>query len=235
MNLVPHVVVANTIVDAWCQCANVLLSDGDRLNLVVHIDDPSEIDLASVRQLDPKTVDVKVMSVFDVASTIFPHQGRKWDLSIDAFSNYYIPVYERLKRRSSPTWGFYFQRLASFGPGKINQIARIVNGLSSWGKNHHAAFVMHVSSSALDKPKPLGAPCWQYGQFMADDGKLELTVVYRSHDYYSKALGNFLGLSRLLTFVCSKTGHEVGSLTCLSTYAFLGQHRTKVKQLLSIP
>jgi len=231
MNLVPHVVVANTIVDAWRQCANILLSDRDRLNLVVHIYDPSEIDLADVRQLDPKTVDRKVMSVFDVASTIFPHQGRKWGLSVDAFSNHYIPAYKRLKRRSSYGWGFYFQRLACFGPAKINQLTRVVNGLSGWGKNHKAAFVMHVSSSDLDKPRPQGAPCWQYGQFMVDDGKLGLTVVYRSHDYYTKALGNFLGLSRLLTFICSKTGHEVGSLTCLSTYAFLA-NRNKVKNLL---
>ncbi len=234
MNLVPHVVVANTIVDAWRKCANILLSDRDRLNLVVHIHEPSEIDLAEVRQLDPKSVDGKVMSVFDVASTIFPHQGRKWDLSVDEFSNHYIPVYTRLKRRSSHGWGFYFQRLACFGPAKINQLTRIVDGLSGWGQNYHAAFVMHVSSSDLDKPRPQGAPCWQYGQFMVDDGKLELTVVYRSHDYYTKALGNFLGLSRLLTFVCSKTGHEIGSLTCLSTYAFL-TNRKKVKNLLMRP
>ena len=92
---------------------------------------------------------------------------------------------------------------------------------------------MHLSSFETDKPRPLGAPCWQYAQFMADGEKLNLLVTYRSHDYFLKALGNFVGLSRFLTFVCKKTGHLVGSLTCISTYASLNNQKTKTKRLLA--
>ena len=234
MNVAPYIITERTIVDAWRQCTSNLLSSGDRFNLLVHISDPTVVDYDLIQQYDPKRVNSSTMSVFDVANTIFPRQGVKWNLGVDGFSNYYIRVYERLKRRSSPTWGFYFQRIACFGPVRINQLARVINGLDNWGRNHHAAFVLHVSSSELDKPRPQGGPCLQYAQFMANGEKIELTVVYRSHDYFSKALGNFLGLSRLLTYVCRKTSHEVGSLSCLSTYAFLGPNRTKAKQLLSI-
>ena len=67
---------------------------------------------------------------------------------------------------------------------------------------------------------------------MADGDTLSLAAVYRSHDYFHKALGNFVGLSRLLSYVCSKTGHAVGTLTCHSAYAFLGAKRTATAKLL---
>jgi thymidylate synthase len=69
---------------------------------------------------------------------------------------------------------------------------------------------------------------------MADGDTLSLAAVYRSHDYVLKALGNFIGLSRLLNYVCSKTGHSVGTLTCLSAYAFLGTRRGAAATLLKL-
>ncbi len=173
------------------------------------------------------------MSIFDVATTIFPRPGARWKLDPDDFAAHYLPVYARLKRRTGTGWGFYFQRLMSFGNMQAPQLARIVNGLSNWGHAHHGAFVIHISSAEVDRPRPQGGPCWQYGQFMADGDTLSLTAVYRSHDYFHKALGNFVGLSRLLTYVCSKTTHSIGTLTCLSTYAFLGTRRVATVNLLN--
>lgn len=228
----PDVITGETVHEAWRACAARLLAEGDRLNLVVHISNPEDIDQAALTRFDPRRVDASVMSVFDVATTIFPRPGAKWALSPVDLAAHYLPVYKRLKRRSGTGWGFYFQRLVSFGVAEAPQLSRIVNGLSSWGHGHHGAFVIHISSAEVDKPRPQGGPCWQYGQFMADDGTLSLAAVYRSHDYFLKALGNFVGLSRLLNYVCSKTGHSVGTLTCLSTYAFLGAHRAVTAELL---
>lgn len=232
MKTVPQLIEADTIIEAWKQSAHILIKGGDRLNLVVHISEPSVIDNEQLRQYDPKRVHTSAMSVFDVASTIFPKPNKRWSWDVDRFSVYYTRVYDRLKHRSAPGWGFYFQRLVSFGASHSNQLYGIVNGLSHWGRHHHGAFVLHVSSVETDKPRPLGAPCWQYAQFMADGDRLELLVAYRSHDYFLKALGNFVGLSRLLSFVCKKTGHTIGSLTCVSTYAYLNNHRVRTKQLL---
>lgn len=232
MNLQPDVITGITVHEAWRACATHLLAGGDRLNLVVHISNPGVMDEDALKQLDPRKVDSTVMSVFDVATTIFPRAGARWALSPDDLVAHYLPVYARLKRRAGTGWGFYFQRLASFGNTKAPQLARIVNGLSGWGHGHHGAFVIHISSAEVDRPRPQGGPCWQYGQFMADGDTLSLAAVYRSHDYFLKALGNFVGLSRLLTYVCGKTGHSVGTLTCLSTYAFLGTRRAATAKLL---
>ena len=234
MTVLPHIIDAKTVIDAWRQGAGKLVADGDRFNLVVHISEPSTIDFDRLRRCDPTRIDPSVMSVCDVANTIFPKQNGKWELDVGQFSDYYKGVYARLKRRSSPGWGFYFQRLISFGSSDSNQLAGIIEGLSKWGRHHRGAFVLHLSTFETDKPRPQGAPCWQYAQFMADGDKLNLLVTYRSHDYFLKALGNFVGLSRLLTFVCKKTGHIIGSLTCISTYANLNSQKTKTIRLLDL-
>jgi hypothetical protein len=228
----PDVLAGTTVHEVWCSAAAHLLAHGDRLNLIAHISGPAVVDDAELRRLDPAAVDPDVMSVFDVATTIFPRYGRHWALGPAQFAQRYLPIYARLKRRSGGGWGFYFQRLASFGNSQAPQLARLVDGLSAWGRNHHGAFVIHLSSAETDRPRPQGGPCWQYCQLMADHGVLSMTAVYRSHDYFQKALGNFVGLGRLLAYVCSKTGHEMGSLTCVSTYAFLGSQRNSVSRLL---
>jgi thymidylate synthase len=98
-----------------------------------------------------------------------------------------------------------------------------------------AAFVVHLSSTELDNPRPLGAPCWQYAQFIRNsDSELSLSALYRSHDYFQKALGNFIGLTRLLKFVCYHSGMQPGTLTCFSTYASLQSQQAKTRQLLGI-
>jgi hypothetical protein len=229
----PDVIAEPTIHQAWRACATHLLASHDRLNLVVHIGNGSEVDNETLKQLDPRRIDATAMSVFDVATTIFPSRSGRWALGPVEFAAHYLPIYARLKRRTGTGWGFYFQRLASFGSTGAPQLARVVEGLGGWGHGHHGAFVIHISSAEVDRPRPQGGPCWQYGQFMADGDTLSLAAVYRSHDYFHKALGNFVGLSRLLTYVCSKTGHSVGTLTCLSTYAFLGNRRALTATLLN--
>lgn len=228
----PDVIADATVHDCWRAATEHLLENGDRLNLVVHIGNPAVVDDAELRRLDPRAVDPDVMSVFDVATTIFPRPGRHGTLGPEQLAQHYLPVYARLKRRNGGGWGFYFQRLASFGSSHATQLARLVDGLSDWGRNHHGAFVIHLSSAETDRPRPQGGPCWQYGQLMADDGVLSMMAVYRSHDYFQKALGNFVGLGRLLAYVCGKTGHEIGSLTCVSTYAFLDGRRKAATRLL---
>ena len=94
---------------------------------------------------------------------------------------------------------------------------------------------MHLSSAALDTPRPLGAPCWQYGQFVrSENDKLSLIAVYRSQDYFQKALGNYVGLIRLLRFVCQRANMEMGTLTCLSTFATLQNKKVKTRQLIQL-
>jgi hypothetical protein len=234
MNAVPTVVRAVGIIEAWKAGAQLLIDEGDRFNLAVHIEKPCELDEKALRSCDPRRV-AKVTSVFDVASTIFPPE-RLWRFNDRRnFYRRFSKVYSRGQRRRTWAWGTYFQRLIEFGGPADNQVERAISVLADWGRDYHAVVVLHLSAATLDKPRPMGAPCWQYGQFNVDDTKrVSLTAVYRSQDYFKKSLGNFAGLTRLLKFVCSQSGTKPDSLTCLSAFASLGPSKASTKKLLKL-
>jgi thymidylate synthase len=230
VNTEPHIIKGVNIIEAWSGAANLLLREGDRFNLNVHVTDPASSNEADVaRFCHTRVLPTVSKSVYDVANTIFPaasvlHSG---DLN--------QKVYARGQRRHPQAWGTYFLRLVSFGKGKENQLRKVIDALATWKSRPRAAFVVHLSSTELDNPRPLGAPCWQYAQFIRNgDDVLSLSAVYRSHDYFQKALGNFVGLTRLLRFVCDHSRMKPGTLTCLSMYASLQNQQAKTRQLLGI-
>lgn len=79
--------------------------------------------------------------------------------------------------------------------------------------------------ASLDGKRWLGYPCLSHVSFKrvekGDGHAVNLTAVYRSHHYCARALGNLLGLSQLLWFVAREAGLQVGTLTCISSYAEL--------------
>jgi len=232
----PHVVTAAGVIEAWMDATRLLLVDGDRFNLTVHIVEPASLDEVAVGRFCHRRVDSRITkSVYDVANTIFPNESAFHSGPLDRFFDHYGRVYTRGQRKYRTSWGCYFLRLISFGAGSENQLQKILSGLSGWACRPRAAFVVHLSSSELDNPRPLGAPCWQYGQFVRDDDStLSLVAVYRSQDYFQKALGNFVGLTRLLKFVCHHANMTPGTLTCLSTYATFQGKQSKARELLQM-
>jgi len=232
MTTAPLLVTGDTPIQAWMGVLNALLSEGNRFNIVVHVVDPMKYDDAELMRFNPKNIRQASDSIFDVANTIFPAASRSGG-SVHTFYEYYKRVYRRGNRRHRGTWGTYFQRLVAFGDDEENQLEKVIRPLNDWKNKPKAALVVHLSATHLDTPRPLGAPCWQYGQFITSPpDKLSLVVTYRSHDYFNKALGNFVGLSRLLAYVCQRTGLSPGTLTCLSTYAFIDGSKKDAKTLL---
>ena len=236
MNTDPRIVQGDGVIEAWTAAASLLVREGDRFNLAVHIQNPAALNEADDAPYCHRRIAPELrQSVYDVANTIFPAEGRRHTDGLAQFFDHYRTVYVRGQRRHPTAWGTYFLRLISFGASGENQLRKIIDALTSWGSRPRAAFVIHLSSSDLDNPRPLGAPCWQYGQFIRNgDSTLSMTAVYRSHDYFQKALGNFVGLARLLRFVCRRSGMRPGTLTCLSTYATLQNQQAKTRRLLRI-
>jgi thymidylate synthase len=234
MTTIPHLVRGDQIVETWIGATRLLIEHGDRFNLTVHINQPNRIDESQLDQFCPRRAESSITkSVYDVANTIFPAHDKHCSFALADFFDHYRRVYERGQRRYRTSWGCYFLRLVSFGRTNENQLGKIINALSTWKSRPRAAFVLHLSSTETDNPRSLGAPCWQYGQFVRnEDSTLSLVVVYRSHDYFEKALGNFVGLARLLRFVCEHTRMTPGTLTCLSTYATLQGKQKSARRLL---
>jgi thymidylate synthase len=61
--------------------------------------------------------------------------------------------------------------------------------------------------------------------------ELDLIAVYRNHDFIEKALGNFVGLARLLRFICRSTNNAVGSVICHSIHAYANNKSRLLRML----
>lgn len=233
MSTEPHVIAADDILSVWKAAYRLLRTQGNRFHLTLHVRTPKAVNPAEFAEYDPSRVG-EADPLRDVATTIFPKASSRWDLPMKEFNGYYSGAYQTLLRKGRSSWGCYFLRMIAFGHERIDQLECVVRGLGTWGHNHKAAFTIHLSSAETELPKHMGAPCLQYIQFTVNsDKQLCLTAVYRAHDYFGKALGNLLGLARLLEFVAMRTNHTVGTLTCLSTYAFVNVKNAYANALLS--
>lgn len=64
-----------------------------------------------------------------------------------------------------------------------------------------------------------GFPCLSHISLTWNREKLHLSAMYRNQHFIHKAYGNYVGLSRLLCFICQEVGCEPGELVCIATHA----------------
>ncbi len=225
----PLFISGRTCVEAYCGVLDALIAEHPLFHVFVNIESPCGNSESDYEMFCPTRVRSDGDSIRDVANTIFPDRDSSNFESPKDFLDYYKGVYDRGLRRTRGAWGTYFQRLVSFGNEGRSQLEMVIDALNNWEKKaYRSSFVFHLSGAHLDKPKKMGAPCWQYGQISCDpEDTLHFSVVYRSHDYFNKALGNYWGLSRLLSFICSATGKSPGTLTCHSMVAHYQNARLK--------
>ncbi|MGH2637714.1 MAG: hypothetical protein ACRDF4_00240, partial [Rhabdochlamydiaceae bacterium] len=145
------------------------------------------------------------------------HTARRYPIR-DEFYRRYLNIIEHAKGQIG--WGTYFQRLIAFGTSNRNQLEESIIKLSSWQTEQVAAHYFHLSSREIDSPRKMGGPCWQYAQLKVKDGKITMTAVYRNHDFFEKAFGNYIALGQLLQFISSEADLEPGLLICHSIHAF---------------
>ncbi len=218
---------------AWTSALRLLMQSSPRYSLLVNISDPCLVPERDLLALDPQLFSSRAKPLLDVAATIFPQRRPHDPSDAHQFLNAKLKAYKRWKRRSPTTWGTYFGRLVSFGDSELNQLMRCINALNGWAQSQRAALTLHLASPEYDKPRAQGQPCWHFGEFLREgDDTLSLLAVYRSHDYFLKALGNFIGLSRLLKFVSHHTEMKVGRLICVSSYATLGCSKHVAREML---
>jgi thymidylate synthase len=222
----------DTCVDGWKAVANSLLRTGaSDQNVIVEVADPCHFDAAWLTRFNPSVVLAKGDQLRDVMNTIFP--AKTFANSADRHAAY-VRYAKADSRSRHGRWGTYFGRLISFGQSKDNQLENVIRALNNWQNSPRAALTFHLSSSELDSLRPLGAPCWHFGEFLCPDRQsLDLVAVYRNHDYFNKALGNFLGLSRLLKFVAREANRRPGRLVCHSVRAYFDASRTAMTSLLN--
>ncbi|MDI9863505.1 hypothetical protein QM480_04170 [Flectobacillus sp. DC10W] len=232
-----HLIQSNNCLTAWRDACNFILQNGKGFNLVVQIENP--LNYTDQQFSDITNSDITTpKKVADVSNTIFPSKLylRNQSITLEQFYRKHESIYLRGKTMHSKNksrWGNYFLRFTRFGELDQNQLQKIIKAINTRTKQYSACYIMHVSSIDLDSnTRALGNPCLQYVQFGLEGDTINLTAVYRNHDFANKALGNYIGLSKLLEFVCNQTGRNVGTFVCHSIHYYMDKHRD-VQQLLN--
>jgi thymidylate synthase len=228
-------VSGNNIVTAW-QAASQVVLDADKhriRNLVVEVEDSSKFNVDWLRQYDPKSVGANDrLSV--VAKVLFPSSPQKINETREEYYSRWKAMLSRSRKSRAlhSSWGStYFERLLSLD-GSDNQIERMIHALTTWQRKE-AALVAHLSAPAKDHLKPIGSPCLQFIEILwGANNVIDLTAVYRNHDYLNKALGNFLGLARLLLFIAKESNKKPGRIVCHSVHAYC-ESAPKLRKLLA--
>lgn len=220
---------------AWLTAVEYLLSleKRERYNLSLAIESPERMnksDRLIVDTVNEFLVTREEDPILTVAGTIFPanHYLRNGkDGVYETFPDDYAQL------ESNRGWGTYAMRmLVSEGKdGKINPLMELVEKIKRLRKFNRSAYEINLVDNdemleipiycgSKDYKRHIPQPCLSHLTFkIYPDNKLMLAAVYRSHFYTTKALGNFIGLAQLQSFVASETGLDIGPLVCHSTHA----------------
>jgi thymidylate synthase len=229
-------VEGDTAVEAWrAGCALLLSSRGEISNLISTISQPCEVDDQWLLRHSPVRYKAGADDARDVANTLFPQKTNERSANREDLYSQYLRAHDRAHtwRRGRNAWGTYFERLIRFPPGGVNQLERAIRKVNTWPQRNTTGLVFHLSSPAIDAPRTRGGPCWQFAEILwnADDS-LDLVVVYRNHDFFNKVLGNFVGLGRLLKFICTSTNKQPGKLVCHSVHAYFDCSQQQLRSLI---
>jgi thymidylate synthase len=219
-------VEAENILFAWKRSIHQLINaNGELCNLLVSIESPTHFESDWLTQYSPNQHGVAYDDIRDVVDTIFPWSlARRFDQR-DSLKTEYLRRHDRAMSwsRNKGRWGTYFERLIRFPPTGVDQLGVAIDKLRNWPQRSTTGLVFHLSSPTTDAPRTRGGPCWHFAELLWQrDNVLDLVVVYRNHDYFNKALGNFIGLGQLLKYICTESGKTPGKLVCHSVHAFSG-------------
>jgi len=227
---------------AWLAAVECLLAGNGRdVNLAVTIEHPGDEDPIIRDTLDTLLTERQDSSVATVASTIFPeglYHPRLGERARQHLYEMYDEGYPVIQRHPSNRFGTYFRRFTAW-PGRVgavNQIERTVQRLR--GQLAHkgtlsSVYELGISDPEDDEPAATqlraydpghdtqlrGFPCLSHVSLTLVNRCLHMTALYRNQHFVRKAYGNYVGLSRLLSFLCKEVACDPGELVCVATHA----------------
>lgn len=194
---------------------------------------------------------VSLSPISTVANTIFPQALYHPELGNGAQQHLYQSYtqgYAVSSRLRANCYGTYFHRMIAWPgqQGEINQLERLITRLKQQLKGSASlSSIYELATSEVeeaieeasstrertaeikiylpdrDSRRMRGFPCLSHISLTLFEKRLHLTAVYRNQHFLRKAYGNYLGLSRLLHFICQEAGCQPGELMCVATHADL--------------
>jgi hypothetical protein len=231
-----------TVDTAWVAALERLHAlHGKCFDLVVDIAKPDQgiVRGQLLNRLDASLRAHAWQSVETVANTIFPSALAATASDRDVLYRRYqrlLPVLHRIRANNK---GTYFERLIAYPlqpeATRANQLDLLVHDLQTQLRSSRRAHAYELQIFAPGKDRlPRGFPCLSSLSVHLDGDALRLAATYRNQFYIQKALGNFLGLSRLQAWVAREVGLRVGAMSVHAFHAEIdpGFPRREVGALL---
>jgi thymidylate synthase len=118
----------------------------------------------------------------------------------------------------------YGERLRAWSlPGELplDQIEQAIRRLKESSATRRATAVTWIPPVDTAKDE---VPCMIVDDFKLRDGRLNLAVFFRSHDFAGAYPANLYGLARVLEYVGGEVGAEPGSISTTSASAHIYEH-----------
>jgi hypothetical protein len=234
MSTLIHVIEAESCPEAWLLSVEYLLGQPQReaYDLVLGIRSPHQMSPEDFRIFD--LVDgflrrSKQLPITTVAGTIFPANHYLRHQAAGVYDEFPEEI-AKLPKTSSGAYAMRMLRKEGKN-GTFNPLQEMVEKIQKLRSHNRSAYELNLIDLADSFELPiydakddyrlhLRQPCLSHLTFkIYRDNSLRLTVMYRSHYYMTKTLGNLLGLAQLQSFVAAETGLHVGPLVCHSSHA----------------
>lgn len=232
----PIVICEDSFQTAWAKAILELYANKwDAWNIVVQINHPELFNKDVNKTLENfvkenNTEESKLIPQKHVAHTIFPQRFFTNGISRERLYSNYWRFFDRPRKKPRSGWGTYFARMIRYPTlsGDIDQLGSIIDHINDRTINYRASHTIIIPCPHKDLNRTMGAPCLNYITIQTEDSCnltnkkiINMLAVYRNHDFTRRTYGNYFGLCNLLRYIAHETNSQIGTLTCVSSHAFV--------------
>lgn len=235
----PIVICEESFQVAWRKvCDELSKTNWELWDVVVEIGNPLFINMDYDKLITEFAKEHSLIKPRDVAYTIFPYGFYYLNRNPEKFYKNYWRFFKHTRKSEHSGWGTYFERMIRYpwGEQEVDQLGKIIKSIKGSERILRAAYTMIIPKPGPENTKLRGAPCLNYIAVRTEPSStgriINLLAVYRNHDFLERAYGNYLGLCKLLEYIVSETGSNIGKVTCMSSHAFVGKFKTALKDLI---
>lgn len=222
--------ISATTAHAWTDAMEYLIQcDGGKdFNVVIVIANPTKEIREVTKIVDGLADEFKLKTTMENANAIWPSVfARPTRRASEVFSDIQRIAIPTIKCACKNRHDSYVERLLSWRSSDtgrpVPQLQNVLQRLKTEVKNRapkSSSYEISIYSPGLDAGY-MSFPCLSHLSLKYENKhkKLHLTAVYRNHTYLSHAYGNFIGLGRLMRFLCAETDTVPGELVSVSTHA----------------
>ncbi len=236
---IPCLIVADDFSIAWAKAVIRLQENSWKAwNFVVTINNPCSINQDAINEVSGFCKRKGLLTPDKVQHTIFPTYYYRKDRIHNRQKLYkvYDKFYGMTRQMEHSGWGTYFKRMISYTTSSgqsYDQLGSIIDHINNRPKNYGSAHFMVIPQVGKESNKIMGSPCLNYltvqVENINDNRCISLLAVYRNHDYRERTFGNYWGLCDLLKYICEETNSIVGTITCISSHAFINNDRSELQ------